>query len=259
MAIAQLARRVSKLAIDNSPTILTTFGVVGAVTTAYLTGKATFEAADIIRMKEADDEARSEALADPKEILKDRIHLVWRLYIPAATTGIATVACIIGANHVGNRRAAGLAAATTIIERSFDEYKTKVVEKLGERKESAIHDELQQEKVLRAEPEDLDLYPLNEGELCFDSFSARYFRSTVEDIRAAINTVNNRINHDGYACLGDLYRILDIPATEYSELVGWNSDRLIDDNITSALDKGDKPIIVLAFRNSPSPDYGRFH
>lgn len=259
MTIAHLARRASKLAINNSPAILTTIGVVGSVTTAYLAGKASFEAADLIRLKEADDDIRGESIEDPREVIKDRVRLVWKLYIPSASTGLATVACIIGANQVGARRAAGLAAAFSITEKTFEEYKTKVIEKIGERKEDAIETEVLQDRVRRTEPDDLDLYEIDSGEICFDAFSARYFRSTVEDIRAAINTINNRINHDGYACLGDLYRLLDLPATEYSDLIGWNSDRLIEDNIHSVLDKRDKPIIVMEFRNKPGPDYHRFH
>ena len=260
MNLALLAKRASDFAIHNSPSILTTVGVVGSITTAYLAGKASFEAANIIALKEADDEQRGEEyLEDPKEVLKHRVELVWRLYIPAVGTGVATIACIIGANRVGARRAAGLAAAYSITERTLDEYKAKVVEKLGEKKEDAVQTEVLQERVQRTEPDDPDMYELDKGVMCFDAFSARYFRSTVEEIRAAINTINNRLNHDGYACLGDLYRLLDIPPTAYSDLIGWNSDRLIEENIHSVLDKRDNPIVVMDFRNQPGPDYSRFH
>lgn len=258
MNFALLGKRVAQLAIDNSPAILTTIGVVGAVTSAYLAGKASFEAADIIRLKEADDEERGEPLGDPREMMKERVELVWQLYIPAAVVCTATVACIIAANRVGARRAAGLAAAYSIAERTAEEYKAKVVEKLGERKADEIETEVLQERVRRTPmPSDVDLIDVDGGILCFDTFSARYFRSNAERIRSAINTINNQINHDGVALLGDLYRELDIPATEYSDLIGWNSDRLIEENIHSILDKEDNPIVVMDFRNKPGPDYGR--
>lgn len=259
MNISQVLRRASKLAVDHSPTILTTAGVIGAVTTAYLAGKASFQAAEIIRLKEGVDEERGVLVPEPRELIKQRVELTWKLYVPAAATGLATIACIIGANQVGARRAAGLAAAYSITEKTFEEYKAKVVEKLGERKENAIETEVLQDRVQNTDPDDLELYDVDTGEICFDAFSGRYFRSTVEQIRSAINTVNHSINNDGYACLGDLYRLLDIPATEYSDLIGWNSDRLVQDNIHSVLDKHDKPIVVLEFRNKPGPDYGRFH
>lgn len=257
MTFADLARRASRLAIDNSPTILTSVGVVGVITTAYLAGKASFQAGDIIRLKENDDELRGEIVPDPRELFKQRVELVWRLYIPAVVTGVATVGCVIGANKIGSRRAAGIAAAYAITERTIEEYKTKVVEKLGEKKEQQLHDEVIQDRVNRTKLEDIELYGIGPGKLCFDSFSGRYFYGTVETIRSAVNDINNTMNHDGNATLGDLYRLLDIPATDYSDMIGWNSDKLIDLNITAAL-FGEDPVVVMDFRNPPGPDYGRF-
>lgn len=253
MTIADLARRASKLAIDNSPTILTSFGVVGAITTAYLAGKASFEASDIIRLKEG-----AEGYADdPKERLKHRFRLVWRLYIPAGTMLAATTACIIGANRVGARRAAGLAAAYSITEKTLDEYKAKVVEKIGERKEAAIHDEIAQDRVNEYK-EGVEIYGAEVGELAYDIFSDRFFRSSVEGIRAAENSFNYALIHDGYASLAELYRILDIPAPAYTEQIGWNSDRMLEIKIASTLTPTGKPCLAMEFRQEPSPDYGRF-
>lgn len=259
MNFAHLARRASKLAIDNSPTILTTVGVVGVITTAYLVGKASFEAADIIRLKEADDEARdAEYLNDQRELLKHRVQLVWRLYIPAASIGIATVACIIGANHVGGRRAAGLAAAYSITEKTFEEYKAKVVEKIGKRKEEQVRDEISQDRVTESYTDNVRLFGVSEGELCYDKFSDRFFLGSVESIHAAVNALNNSMNHDGYASLADLYRLLEMDVPTFSESIGWNHDRLLEARISSTLAHGSKPVIVMDFSHEPSPDYGRF-
>lgn len=257
MTIADLARRASKLAIDNSPTILTSFGVVGAITTAYLAGKASFEASDLIRLQEASEAHLNYPPADPKERLKNRFHLVWRLYIPAATMGVATIACIIGANRVGARRAAGLAAAYSITEKTLDEYKAKVVEKIGERKEEALRDEIAQDRVNEYK-EGVEIYGAEVGELCYDVFSDRFFRNTVEGVRAAENSFNYSLLHDGYASLAELYRILDIPAPPYTEQVGWNHDRMLEIKIGSTLTPTGKPCLAMEFRQEPSPDYGRF-
>jgi hypothetical protein len=186
MNFADLARRVSKLAIDNSPTILTSIGVVGTITTAFLAGKASYQASDIIRLKEGLDYASEEDQRDAREVAQDRLRLVWKLYVPAATVCTATLVCIIGANHVGSRRAAGLAAAMTILEKSSEEYKEKIIEKLGERKESAVHDEIIQDRVAKkAFLDDTVILGLDEGQLCYDTWSDRYFKNTVEGIRAA--------------------------------------------------------------------------
>lgn len=259
MTFAELARRASKLAIDNSPTILTTMGVVGAITTAYLAGKASFQASDIIRLKEADDDNRGVVLGDPKEILKDRIQLVWRLYIPSMAMGAATVTCIIGANRVGARRAAGLAAAYTITEKTLEEYRAKVVEKLGARKEEAVRDEIAQDRVNTTYVDDVEVLGLEEGELCYDLFSDRYFKNSVEGIRAAENELNHTLIHNGYATLSQFYDSIGLPQPPFSEQIGWNSDRLLDVHISTTLAHGVKPCLTMSFRTDPFPDYGRFH
>lgn len=258
MTIADLARRSAKFAIDNSPTILTTLGVVGAVTTAYLTGKASFEASDIIRLKEALDYSSEEDRREPKEVVKDRVQLVWKLYIPAMTMGSATVACIIGANRVHAGRAAGLAAAYTLAEKSFDEYKTKVVEKFGERKEEAVRDEIAQDRINETYLEDVKIIGAESDQLCYDMFADRYFRSTVETLRSAENEFNKTLLHNGNAPLADFYRILDLTAPAYSENIGWNSDRFMEIRISTTLAPGDIPCLSVSFRHDPLPDYGRF-
>lgn len=259
MNFSVLARRAAKVAIDHSPTILTSIGVMGSITTAYLAGKASFEASDIIRLKEGLDYRSEEDRREPREIVKDRVQLVWRLYIPTVTMGVATVVCIIGANRVGARRAAGLAAATTIIEKSLEEYKMKVAEKFGVRKEEQLRDEIIQDRVRDSWSDGVEIHGAPGGELCYDKFSDRYFWSTVEGIRAAENNLNKALLHDGYASLAELYQILDMPAPAYSESIGWNSDRFLEIQIISALTPSDKPCIAMVFKNEPSPDYGRFH
>lgn len=259
MTFADLARRASKLAIDNSPTILTSVGVVGAITTAYLAGKASFEASDLIRLKEADDEERGVVQSDPRELLKERVQLVWKLYIPAGSMLTATVACIIGANHVGSRRAAAVAAAYSITEKTFEEYKTKVVEKMGEKKEEALRDEILQDRVDQTFIDTVDIAGPEVGELCYDKWSDRYFRNTVEGIRGAENDLNFALVHDGYASLSEFYGFLGLSSPAYSEALGWNSDNKLELRISTTLAHGVKPCLAVEFKTEPRLNYGRFH
>lgn len=262
MSLAGLARQASQFAIRNSPTILTTVGVVGAVATTYLVGKASFEAANIIRLKENSDDERGVLIGSPRDVLEERVKLVWKLYIPPAVTLAATVACVIGANQIGNRRYAGLAAATTIIERGYEEYKEKVKEKLGDRKAEAIHDEIAEERVAAEATylEDVKLHGLDEGELCWDMFGDRPFRHTYEGIRGAVNELNFNLIHNGNATLSDFYAHLGISSPAFSENIGWNSDVPLEIRLTSVLKDG-KPWIAMDFKTVPKPDYGysRFH
>lgn len=259
MSFADLARRASKFAIDNSPAILTSIGVAGTITTAYLAAKATWQANDIIRLQEGTEYSNEEDPREPREVIKDRFNLTWRLYIPAVTTGAAAIVCIIGANKVGARRAAGIAAAMSITEKTLDEYRAKVVEKLGPRKEEAVRDEIMQDRVNATYLDGVQILNADNGELCWDHYSDRYFASSVEQIRAAENNLNFALIHDGYASLSEFYSFLGIPSMPYSESVGWNSDRKLTVRITTTMAAGTKPCLAIHFENDPLPDYGRFH
>lgn len=260
MSLSHLARRAAKLAIDNSPTILTTIGVVGTVTTAYLAGKASFEAADIIRLKEADDDERGISAGTPQEVLKSRVQLVWQLYIPAGLTSAATIACIIGANTIGTRRAAGLAAAYTLTEKSLDEYRAKVVEKIGERKEEAIRDEIVQDRITATWDDSIDIHGKVDGDVFYDKYSDRYVWSTQEALRSAVNDLNQSILHQGYATAADFYYLIGMPSPSWSTEVGWNSDgKLMEPRFSSHLTPGGKPVNAFEFSVEPVRSYMRFH
>lgn len=259
-AFAELARRTARFAINKSPAILTSVAVVGSITTAYFAGKASFEAADIIRLKEGEDEARGIRLGTPNEVMKQRLELVWRLYVPTMLMGTATVVCIIGANRVGARRAAGLAAAATITERALEQYKAKVVETIGERKEQQISDAVIQDRVNATYNDDLVIYGDSEGELCVDKFSGHFFRSTREKIHSHINDFNYMLNRNGYGSLADLYEFFGLPSIEYADQLGWdlNSEGLLEVKIDAAVAPGGKPCLTMEFKGRPRPNLDRF-
>ena len=92
--ISDIFNKSLKQVKSNSPAILTGLGIAGVVSTAYLTAIASFKASGKL-----DEEQLSNAWGhiNTKERLKKQIPLVWKFYIPPAISGVATVACIIGA------------------------------------------------------------------------------------------------------------------------------------------------------------------
>ncbi len=128
---------------------------------------------------------------------KDKIRLVWKVYIPAIGSGVVTVGSIIYANRIGAKKAAAFAAAYGISERAFQEYKEKIVEKFGENKARTVKDELAQKRI-DEHPISKEVIIAGSGDvLCFDILSGRYFMSSVEKIRSAENK-NQRIHHSTY-------------------------------------------------------------
>lgn len=251
MDFAQMLKRLEKITVDNSPAILTGLGITGVLATAYLTGKASIKAVDLIKGQEI---LRNETL-DTKE----RVKLVWKIYIPPAASATLTIGAIVGANHVSTRRATAVAAAYSISERAFTEYKEKVVEKLGEKKEHAIHNEIAQERIERNPPNDNMVIITDNGEiLCHDAFSGRYFKSSMEAIQRAEIAVNHQILNDGYANLSDLYYMIGLPPTAISEEVGWNTSRLLKIVYSTVLSPDNRPCISIDFDLHPNRKYSHF-
>lgn len=245
MKLIELARKIEKFSIDNSPTILTTIGVVGVVGTAVLTHKAALKA----------DELRSTSgvIPDRKALVK----VVWKEYIPAAIAGSLTVTCIVGANRIGSKRAAALAAAYTISERGFQEYREKVVGRLGTNKEQAVRDEIAQDRINANPVSNQVIIAGNGSVLCYDQFSGRYFNSTMENLKKAQNDTNYRVLNYGSASLSDFYERVGLPATDASEEVGWTTDKMLELEFSTCLTEDDRPCISFGFFVAPARNYFR--
>jgi hypothetical protein len=245
MTLQSLTKKTGALLANNSPVILTGLGVAGVLATAFLTGKATFKAANVIAMRQ-DPEYNSD-MPDAKE----KLQLVWKLYIPPAVAVFATVTAIVFSHKIDTRRAAAVAAAYAISERGWNEYKDKIVEKIGPKKEEAARDEIAQEYVTKNPPKGTVLVMGNNDVLCCDMWSRRYFRSTMEKIKTAmVNTNYKVINHD-YASLTSFYDELGLEPTTESDDIGWNTACLLDLVFSHALTPDSEPCLTFEFRALP--------
>lgn len=227
------------------------------MTAAFLTGKASFKAAEIIR--EMESQSYDDGHTDPPLTAKERVQLVWPEYIPAAGTLVLSVGCIVSAHRVSSRRAAAIAAAYSISERAFVEYREKVVERIGQRKEREVRDDILQDR-LKEQPVSKEVVILGGGDvLCYDAYSGRYFTSNMENIKKAQNDFNYSIINDGFASLTEFYDKLGLPKTSHSDDVGWNTDRMVDLAITTALSDDGRPCLSIDFgRYPPTPKFYKF-
>lgn len=260
MTLRSIALQSQKFVTDNSPTILTAIGVTGTVTTAYLTGKATFKAAKIINEEQFKTNIHNgvqKPLSD-----KDKFKLVWTLYIPAAGVGTLSCAAIIGANRIGVRRAAAMAAAYSISERAFEEYREKVVEKLGKNKDREVRDDIAQDHVNANPPNTKNVVVTGKGkELFYDKWCGRYFESTMQEVKKAQNDLNYKLLNGGfgYASLNDFYRILGIDTIRDGEDLGWDTTKPLEIMFTTTISDDERPAFVMDFRVAPVREYFRAH
>lgn len=259
MKIPQFVHTLRKVSEDNAPAILTGFGIAGTVATAYFTGRGAFQAAAVL----AEDDRNRAAFEkdnpntiEPRKLI-DSAKLTWKLYLPAAGAGCATVGCIYFANRISSKRLAALAAAYTIAEKANSEYKEKVLEMLGKEKEEKVRASVQQDRIDR----DPDLDGMIDSEMedgrvrCKDAWSGRYFRSTMEEIKEAQNNVNYQILNNQYASLTDFYTQLCLEKTKESDELGWNSDKMMEISFTSGIDSKKRPVLVMDFAVAPIRSY----
>jgi hypothetical protein len=257
--LSELARSAEKFTIDNSPLILTAFGTAGVITTGYLAVKSGFKASKILEEAEYARNLHGDRIVGTRIKLskKEKAKLTWMCYIPPATTAVLTCGAVIGANHIGTKRAAALAAAYSISEKAFDEYREVIKERLGEKKEREAHDDMQQHRMNNNPLGNREIVIMSGKTIAFDGYSGRYFESSMEDIKFAINKINHQINTRDYASLTDLYNELGLAPTQESDDVGWNVDKLLDIHITTTLTDKGEPALSLDYRVVPVRNFFR--
>lgn len=254
-----LAKRAGKAAADNSPTILTAVGVTGMLATAYLTGTATLKAKQILDEWESD---LSKAVPEhnPPLTTQEKVKYVWKEYLPAAGAAVVTIACIVTANRIGARRVAALATAYTIAEKAALQYKDKVVETLGKKKEEGIRAAMAQDEINAHPIERSTVYiEGGGGDLFRDSWSGRYFNSTRMALEKAAVSINQQLNNEYAATLSDFYDLVGLDRTDESDMIGWNSDCHLELEFSYAGTSDDRPCGVIRFRTIPYRGHSSFH
>jgi hypothetical protein len=263
-SLLQHVGKVKFLLTENAPTLLTGVGVVGTVSTAVLTGRSTVKAVrkiDAERVIVNTGVDPDHVLMDPVTLTKfQQLKLVWPFYIPPTICGITTITAIVTANRIDARKIAALTAAAGISERAFQEYKDKVVEKLGERQDQKIRDEIAQERISNDPNGPRELVIVGEGKvLCRDMMTGRYFECTNEDLKRAENWVNHELVHHMDCSLSEFYAQIGLDPTSYSDSVGWNSASILELQITTAMTPDGRPCLAVDFHPHPFPTYSRFH
>lgn len=200
--------RSSQLFIKrNTSTILTVVGGAGVVTTTVLAVKATPKALALIENAKKEKE---------KELTKfEIIQVAAPVYIPTVISGVATLACIFGANILNKRQQAGMISAYALLDNSYKEYKAKVEDLYGEDANDNITQEIMKDKYEE---------PNLEGDqiLFYDTFSGRYFNSTLVKVALAEYNLNRNIHTRGWYELNEFYEELGIDDANVYNALGWS-------------------------------------
>jgi hypothetical protein len=240
--IRDLLRNTGKFTHKNSPVIATVTGALGVLATSYLVGSASFKAARLID----EEEAITGTADDVTTRVKERTKLVWKLYIPPVTTGVVTVGAIVYANRAGAKQTATAISAYTLTERAFAEYRNKVVEELGSHKEQVMRDAIAQDTLDNKPVSETVIFGSGEA-LCCELHTKRYFMSDMETLRRAQNDINARIVNDLYVTLDEFYYLIGLEPTENSGGLGWDSDKLLELQFSTAIAKDGRPCLTFTY------------
>ena len=176
-----------------SPEILMGLGIASLLSATIMAVKATPKALDILN--EEDERRGADSCMNSSEYepisKKETVKLCWKCYIPTmAATGVG-IACLIGSGKKSGNRNAALATAYSLSESALREYRDKVVETIGEKKEQNIQDAVAKDKIERNPVEKSEVILSAKGDtLCYDAISGRYFKADIDSLKRAANDLN---------------------------------------------------------------------
>ena len=254
--VSKLCKDAKVMVSKRSPEILTGLGIAGMISTTVLAVQATPKALDLIAR--AEDKKFDNGHGN-KLTVSEKMKVAWKPYIPAAITGIASISCIIGASSVHAKRNAAIAAAYNLSQSALTEYKEKVVETIGEKKEQAIKDKISKDKIKKDPVSKSEVIVTGKGNtLCYDAFNSRYFYSDIDQIKRAINELNRIMLNQMYVSLNDFYDELNLKHSGNGDELGWKlDDGFIEIDFSSQLSDDGRPCLVIEYMVAPRYDYSK--
>lgn len=254
-SVPKFIKSVQKSISKHSPEILTAAGIAGMATTVVLAVKSTPKA---LKQIEDAEKEKGEKLTKV-EVVK----ATWKTYVPTALTGVASAACVIGANSVHTRRQAALYSAYKLSETAYTEYREKVKEEVGEKKEKEIQEKVSQDKVVNlVYHEDGIVHTGNGNTLFLEPLSKTVFRSSKNAIEKSINELNWKMTHgnEPHISFEEFLYELKLPKYDLGNEIGWRTDKgLIDISFPTAETDAGEPCFALTYLIPPEWDFDNLY
>ena len=275
-----ITRTLNKAAFKfkkHSPEILVVAGVVGIVGSTVMACKATTKVNDILddtkdqldKIHEAGERLENGEtlmLKDGEEYTveqnKKDLTIVYaqtalkfaKLYAPSVIIGGLSITAILTGHNITRKRNIALAAAYTAVDKSFKEYRGRVVERFGEaldkelkygikskEVDEVVTNEDGTESVVKKTVDVVDATnPMNVSEYArfFDDGCAGWTKDPEYNLmflRDQQRYANDLLKSKGHLFLNEVYDLLGIPRTKAGQIVGWiydekhpNGDNFVD-------------------------------
>ena len=241
----------------HSPEILVVAGIAGTVVSAVLACKATTKVAEIL------DETKGtlDTIHDGMETgaingqeyttedgKKDTVVVyaqtgmkLAKLYGPAIILGTLSIPSILASNNILRKRNVALGAAYAAIDKSFKEYRGRVIERFGEQvdtelkygikakkfEEIEVDPETGKEKKVKKTVMVADPNLQSDYAVYFDSKSRNYETNPDYNrmfLKAQQAFANDKLQTRGHLFLNEVLDDLDLPRTPAGQIVGWTKD-----------------------------------
>ena len=237
----------------HSPAILIGIAVMSGGTAIVLAVKDTPKA--LKRIEDKKQEYQVDKLS-PWETIK----VTWPCYIPTALAFTFAAGCAIGSQSIHVKRNAALATAYKVSETALLEYRDKVIETIGEKKEQTVRDKVAQEQINKNPVKQSEVIVTGKGtSLCLEPFTHRYFECDIETIRRAENKLNKKMLQSicGSTSLNDFYVEIGLEPVDEAigYTLGWNAENQIDLDIRPGMTPDERPCLVIGHYNPPKYDY----
>lgn len=237
---------------NNSSTILTILGVVGVGITVHNAVIDSRKAEEIIYLEEP-------------QSFKEEAALTWKCYIPTAISAAATIGCIVGSHVVSEHKREAIGSAYLLSQATLNEYQRRVSEKIGEKKEREIYEEVVKNIAENKSP---TLYSdggiagevIDTGHgntLFFDTTvpGGLYFKSDINYLRSQINKMNHEVRTEMYFDWNDIYYEWDLPRMKYGSEMIFDVDRPLEVRMTPQMMDNGQIRVLLSYDLYPKSTY----
>lgn len=241
----------------HSPEILVVAGIAGTVVSAVLACKATTKVAEILDETKGTLDTIHEGMETgaingqeytTEDGKKDTVVVyaqtgmkLAKLYAPAIILGTLSITSILASNNILRKRNVALGAAYAAIDKSFKEYRGRVIERFGEQvdtelkygikakkfEEIEVDPETGKEKKVKKTMMVADPNLQSDYAVYFDSKSRNYETNPDYNrmfLKAQQAFANDKLQTRGHLFLNEVLDDLDLPRTPAGQIVGWTKD-----------------------------------
>lgn len=241
----------------HSPEILVTAGIAGTVVSAVLACKATTKVAEILDETKGTLDTIHEGMETgaingqeytTEDGKKDTVVVyaqtgmkLAKLYAPAIILGTLSITSILASNNILRKLNVALGAAYAAIDKSFKEYRGRVIERFGEQvdtelkygikakkfEEIEVDPETGKEKKVKKTVMIADPNLQSDYAVYFDSKSRNYETNPDYNrmfLKAQQAFANDKLQTRGHLFLNEVLDDLDLPRTPAGQIVGWTKD-----------------------------------